>query len=155
MNCLLSLEHWDLGFESHSMLGCMCVRLFCVCVGSGRATSWSPVQGVLPTVLGLRHWSETKRFTDALCSEVGATGKRESERDSPLTYVFWTRRIFYLERSQETHSDVVLFVSDILYLPWLVTRYISGKCLWWLDKRYSYFQKSSGDYVADHSDRAV
>jgi hypothetical protein len=32
----------------------VCVRLFCVCVvlcvGSGLATSWSPVQGVLPTV---------------------------------------------------------------------------------------------------------
>jgi hypothetical protein len=30
-----------------------CVRLFCVCVvlcvGSGLVTSWSPVQGVLPT----------------------------------------------------------------------------------------------------------
>jgi hypothetical protein len=32
----------------------ICVRLFCVCAvlcaGSGLATSWSPVQGVLPTV---------------------------------------------------------------------------------------------------------
>jgi hypothetical protein len=36
---------------------------------------WSPIQGVLPTVLGLRNSSETKRFTDALRSKVGATGK--------------------------------------------------------------------------------
>jgi hypothetical protein len=43
----------------------VCLRLFCVCVGSGLATGWSPVQGVLPTVLGLRNWSETKRFIDA------------------------------------------------------------------------------------------
>jgi hypothetical protein len=28
----------------------VCLRLFCVRVGSGRATGWSPVQGVLPTV---------------------------------------------------------------------------------------------------------
>jgi hypothetical protein len=31
----------------------VCVRLFCdcvLCVGSGLATGWSPVQGVLPTV---------------------------------------------------------------------------------------------------------
>jgi hypothetical protein len=28
----------------------ICVRLFCLCVGSGFATGWSPVQGVLPTV---------------------------------------------------------------------------------------------------------
>jgi hypothetical protein len=54
--------------------------LFCVCIGSGLAMGWSPVQGVLPTlptVLGLRNWRETKRFTDALCYKVGATGKRE------------------------------------------------------------------------------
>jgi hypothetical protein len=46
MNCLRSLEHWDRGFESHSRHGCLCVRLFCVCVvlcvGSGLATGWSP-----------------------------------------------------------------------------------------------------------------
>jgi hypothetical protein len=38
----------------------VCVRLFCVCVvvceGSGLATGWSPVQGVLPTVCILRNW---------------------------------------------------------------------------------------------------
>jgi hypothetical protein len=37
----------------------VCVRLFYVsvvlCVGSGIATGWSPVQGVLPTVYGLRN----------------------------------------------------------------------------------------------------
>jgi hypothetical protein len=34
----------------------VCVRLFCVCavlyVHNGLATGWSPVQGVLPTLLG-------------------------------------------------------------------------------------------------------
>jgi hypothetical protein len=41
------LEHWDQGFESHLRHGCLraCVVL---CVGSGLATGWSPVQGVLP-----------------------------------------------------------------------------------------------------------
>jgi hypothetical protein len=32
MNCLRSLERWDHGFKSHSRHGCLCVRLFCVCV---------------------------------------------------------------------------------------------------------------------------
>jgi hypothetical protein len=36
----------------------VCVRLFCVCVvlcvGSGFATGWSPVQGVLPTVYRIK-----------------------------------------------------------------------------------------------------
>jgi hypothetical protein len=39
----------------------VCVRLFYVCVvlcvGSGLAMGWSPVQGVLPTVYGLRNWN--------------------------------------------------------------------------------------------------
>jgi hypothetical protein len=57
----------------------VCLRLFYVCAGGGLATSWSPVQGVLPTVLGLRNWSKTKSFMDALCSKVEATGRRERE----------------------------------------------------------------------------
>jgi hypothetical protein len=31
-NCLLSLERWYRGLEFHSGNGCLCVRLFCVCV---------------------------------------------------------------------------------------------------------------------------
>jgi hypothetical protein len=41
MNCVLSLERWDRGFESHQVMDAY-VRLFCVCVvlfvGSGLAT---------------------------------------------------------------------------------------------------------------------
>jgi hypothetical protein len=36
---------------------CVCARLFCVCVlcvGSGNATDWSPVQGLLTTVDRIR-----------------------------------------------------------------------------------------------------
>jgi hypothetical protein len=51
----------------------VCVRLFYVYVAlylgsAALLRADSPVQGVLPTVLGLRKWSETKRFTHALCS---------------------------------------------------------------------------------------
>jgi hypothetical protein len=59
----------------------VCLCLFCICIGRGLAMGWSPVQGVLPTLLGLRNWSETKRFRDALCYKVGATRKREREMD--------------------------------------------------------------------------
>jgi hypothetical protein len=47
----------------------VCVRLFRVCV------RWLPRDGLIsrprsPTdCLRLRNWSETKRFTDALCSK--------------------------------------------------------------------------------------
>jgi hypothetical protein len=48
----------------------ICVRLFYVCVvlcvGSGLATSWSPVQGVLPTVYGLRNWKRGHGPTNGL-----------------------------------------------------------------------------------------
>jgi hypothetical protein len=38
----------------------VCVySVFVSSIGSGLATGWSPVQGVVPTVLGLRNWSET------------------------------------------------------------------------------------------------
>jgi hypothetical protein len=61
---------------------CVCSVFVLSCVGSDLATGSSTVQGILPTGLGLRNLSETKRFTDALCSKVGATGKeRESMKE--------------------------------------------------------------------------
>jgi hypothetical protein len=57
----------------------ICLCLFCVCICSGLATGWSPIEGVLPIVLGLRNWNETKSFTDAPCSKVGATEERKRE----------------------------------------------------------------------------
>jgi hypothetical protein len=57
MNIPRSLEHWDRGFESHSRHDCLCAFiLFCVvlCVRSGLATGWSPVQGVLLTVYKIK-----------------------------------------------------------------------------------------------------
>jgi hypothetical protein len=52
MNRLRPLEHWDRGFEPHSRHGCLCLFCFCgvLCVGSGLATGWSPVQAVLLTM---------------------------------------------------------------------------------------------------------
>jgi hypothetical protein len=69
-------------FCDNSLYVTLCWQVVCSvfvlsCVGSGLATGWSLVQGVLPTDLGLRNWSETKRFSDALCSKGGATGERD------------------------------------------------------------------------------
>jgi hypothetical protein len=50
MDCFRSLGRWDRGFESHLRHGsfvCVCVVL---CLGRGLKTSWSLVQGVLPSV---------------------------------------------------------------------------------------------------------
>jgi hypothetical protein len=61
MHCLHSLGGRDHGFESHSGHGYLvfvCVYSVCVvlCLGRGLATSWSPVQGVLPSVKWSRNW---------------------------------------------------------------------------------------------------
>jgi hypothetical protein len=60
--------------------GCVCVRLFCVvlsCVCSGLATGWSPVQGVLPTVVGLRNWNKAFHGCPMLQS---GSNRKERER---------------------------------------------------------------------------
>jgi hypothetical protein len=50
----------------------VCLRLFCVCVvlcvGSGLATGWSHIQGVLPTVYGIRNWKSCQSPTKGLQS---------------------------------------------------------------------------------------
>jgi hypothetical protein len=52
----------------------VCLRLFCVCVvlcvGSGLATGWSPVEGVLPTVYRLRNWKKAAKVHTG-CRAVG------------------------------------------------------------------------------------
>jgi hypothetical protein len=58
MNCLRPLERWVVGSNPLKAW-----KFFCVCIGSSLAMGWSPVQGILQTVLGLRNWSETKRLT--------------------------------------------------------------------------------------------
>jgi hypothetical protein len=42
MNCLRPLQSWDLWFEYHLRHWCLCVRIFCVCAGSGLTSGCSP-----------------------------------------------------------------------------------------------------------------
>jgi hypothetical protein len=60
MKCVLPLEYWDRRFESHSGYGCLSAFVLFVlsCVGSGLASGWSPVQGVLPTKIKKLKWNE-------------------------------------------------------------------------------------------------
>jgi hypothetical protein len=68
VNRLRPLERWDREFNSRGMD--VCVRLFCVCavlcVGRGLVTSWSPFQGVLPTVYRIKKLKKRPRSTRAL-----------------------------------------------------------------------------------------
>jgi hypothetical protein len=73
----------------------VCLRLFCVCTGSSLATGWSPVQGILPIVLGLKNWSETKRFTDTLCRRRSNRKTRGREKFSwNCNQLPWLTQIF-------------------------------------------------------------
>jgi hypothetical protein len=88
MNCLRSLGRWNRGFVSrsgHGYLVCVCF-FFCVCVvlclGRGLATSWSLVQGVLPSLKVIMKLKEEVRSLG---------GCRASERqngDLPTRYPF-------------------------------------------------------------------
>jgi hypothetical protein len=85
-NCLRPLEHWDRGFESHSRHGCLSAFILCMCCPvliSTLRRADPPVQRILATVLGLRNWSETKRFTGALCSKWGQQ-ERKRERTARI-----------------------------------------------------------------------
>jgi hypothetical protein len=62
------------------------LRLFCVCVGSGLATGWFPVQEILRTVLGLKNWNGTKRFTNALCSKLEHQERETESVESQPTF---------------------------------------------------------------------
>jgi hypothetical protein len=52
-------------------------------LGSFLATGWSPVQGVLPTVLGLRNWSETELHS--------GSSRKEREREKEDKAKLWLR----------------------------------------------------------------
>jgi hypothetical protein len=68
MNSFCSLERWDCRFESHSGHGCLCA--FILCVGSGLASGWSPVQGVLPTVYRIKKLKQQLRSNKKDCRAI-------------------------------------------------------------------------------------
>jgi hypothetical protein len=84
MNCLRSLEHWDLGFDFHSRHGCLCEFILCLCCS---VCIKRPCDRLIPRPrrptesLTIMKLSETKRFTDALSSKEGTkevgVGRRE------------------------------------------------------------------------------
>jgi hypothetical protein len=108
----------------------VCVRLFCLyavlCAGRGPARGLSLVQAFLPTVLGLRNWSETKRFTDVLCSKWKQQEKRESSLGYWMVdlwfsttsgslwiclYIYHTNCVMHIHNP--FHKDRTLFYSDM------------------------------------------
>jgi hypothetical protein len=123
MNRLPPLVRWDRGFESHSRHGYL--RLFWVCIGSSLARGWCPFQGILSTVLELRNWSETKRFTDALCSKVRVQSegnRKEKERERKRIYLatlsqlnFWDRYIRRINKERTLYFDISTQILSSLW----------------------------------------
>jgi hypothetical protein len=76
----------------------VCVRLFCVCivmsVGSGLATGWSPVQGVLPTVyrikkLKKRPRSNKRTVEPQIDGRTDGRTNRQTDRSMALKPFLW------------------------------------------------------------------
>jgi hypothetical protein len=70
----------------------VCLRSFCVCVvlfvGSGLATGWSPVQGVLPTVYRIKKLKWIKAFHGCPMLQSGSNRKeRENKWDVVCTWL--------------------------------------------------------------------
>jgi hypothetical protein len=79
------LRPLDRGFESHSRHGCLCAFILCLCCSvysRGLATSWSPVQGVLPTVYMIKKLQSGQSLTK---------GSRAIQRERIIhTIALWT-----------------------------------------------------------------
>jgi hypothetical protein len=67
---------WNTGIVGSNPTQCMdvCVRFFCVCVvlcvGSGLATGWSPVQGVLLTVYRIKNLKKSGQSPTKGCGAI-------------------------------------------------------------------------------------
>jgi hypothetical protein len=88
-------------------LCCACVFL-CLCTGSGLATSWSPVQGVLPLVLDLVTEVKRKVSWRRPRPEWGcrATGGKELTTEVQMRYL-----CFLSHHSANTSSVVQMTIS--------------------------------------------
>jgi hypothetical protein len=96
------------------------------CVGRGLAACWSPVQGILPTVLVLRNWSETKRFTDSVCSRVVAIGEREIEM------ILRINSDYFPKESALCNEDEVRCLWGFVF-PQFRMKAVKGGNLWWFN----------------------
>jgi hypothetical protein len=76
-------------------------------LGSGLATGWSTVQGVLPTLYRVRKWSETKRLTDALCS--WGSNRNMNEWMYYVTFTSWST-------GERKHSVLHYVLRALLYV---------------------------------------
>jgi hypothetical protein len=92
MNCLRSRRRRDRGFETHSGHRCLVfvlrVRFFlCLCTGRDLATSWSPAQGFLPTLLDLVTDVTRKVSWKRPRPELGCRAKGKKKKASALVVV--------------------------------------------------------------------
>jgi hypothetical protein len=88
MNRFRRLKRWDRGFETHYGHGCLSAFILFVlsCVGSGLATAWSPVQGVLPTVYTLRNWKSGQGPQGQGCTQTDRQTDDASWRFLPFMF---------------------------------------------------------------------
>jgi hypothetical protein len=118
MNCLLPLEHWDRGFESHSRHGCLCAFI-------------QPCDGLITRIMKLKKVARAQQRTaEPLTNEwmnIGSTRHMEHNPSSPSS------------NSDRTKSTILSVKADFnsvsgMYSP-IVYRYFGGKyCFYFQDQ---------------------
>jgi hypothetical protein len=78
--------------EDATIMG-SCVFYAVVCIGSGLATGWSPVQGVLPTVYKIKKLKWNKNFSQMPYAPKGATGNMNEWMTSEWLCSHWRRGV--------------------------------------------------------------
>jgi hypothetical protein len=112
MHCLRSLGSRDRGVESHTRHGCLACVGVCVvlCLGRGLATSWSLVQGVLPSVKWSWNWKSEAR-AQGRCT---VSEKKNNVREFATQYLL-SKFIFYMGNNNIQTSQNLLGLSALIY----------------------------------------
>jgi hypothetical protein len=122
----------------------------CLCTGRGLATSWSPVQGVLPTLLDLV--SEVKRRVSwrRLRPEMGCRPKRGGRTLGKILclkhvarYVMPWEVALWKKNPVRSTKPLVLQFWFPLYCHMLMTRHGVGLIIWFIEHLWLI---TTGDY---------
>jgi hypothetical protein len=120
MKCLRLLEYWGRAFEFDSRHGCLSTFILFLLsrVGSCLTIGLIPHPRNPTDWRRLRNWSETKRFTDALCSRGSNRNMNElTSRHSEVNSIHYRNEVASLSVS---NVDRYVIIGNFVYFYILV-----------------------------------